>query len=81
MLLKITTKKSKPFTGDDGEERDYFWYAGLRQEDGVTIKFGSSNGEYKPGDEVELLLEKTEKVINRKGKNIIVYLYREVITP
>lgn len=78
MLLKLTAKKSKSFTGDDGDERDYFWYSGLRGEDGITIKFGSKN-DYELDQEVEVNLEKTERISELKdGKKKITFMYKEI---
>jgi len=78
MILKITAKKEKPFIGDEGDEIIYFWYSGLREEDGATIKFGSLSGDYEVGSIVDILLEKSERIVDRKGKKITKYVYKEV---
>lgn len=69
--LEIKKASKKPFTTSEGEQMDYFWYRGLRKNDGVTIDFGSTQ-EYGVGDEVEIELEKGER-IDKNGKTKITY--------
>lgn len=57
--LKITKVRESEFEGSEGKKIKYFWYKGLREGDGVTIEFGSTES-YDLDDELELLLEKTE---------------------
>lgn len=56
--LTITRVKSGAFKNDEDETIQYWWYKGLRT-DGITVEFGSPN-EYEKGQEVEILLEKSE---------------------
>lgn len=72
LKLAITEKKPKPFIGKDDQEYDYFWYKGDRQEDGVTIQFGSINGKYEVGQLVDVSLEKFERRDGKIG-------YKEVV--
>lgn len=60
--LKITRVKDGSFTGDDGDRITYFWVKGEDTETGLTIEFGTKRPDYEVGDEVEVELEKTEKV-------------------
>jgi len=65
MKLKIAKKVLKPFTGKDGEEREYFWYIGKRA-DGMAVRFGSSDGSHEIGDDEDYFLE--EKTFQNGGK-------------
>jgi hypothetical protein len=71
MKLTITEKTAKPFVGDEGNEIEYYWYKGVR-EDGIAIRFGSTDGEHEMGKTVEINLEKTER-IDKKGNVKIGY--------
>lgn len=75
--LKITDKKEKPFIGDEGDEINYFWYTGVREDDGVSIKFGSMNPDYQVNETVDVNLEKTEKIKEKNGKKITIFVYKE----
>lgn len=57
--LKIVKAREGGFTSSDGKRINYFWYKALREEDGVTIEFGSKK-EYEEGEEIEIYLEKNE---------------------
>ena len=74
MQIKILSVKAKPFQTDDGQ-RDYFWYRGERIEDGVTLQFGSKEGEHELGKVLDLNLEKTEGV-DQRGKRV--FRYKEI---
>jgi hypothetical protein len=82
MKLEITQKTNKPFIGSEGDPIDYFWYVGLREEDNVSIRFGSTDGSMEIGQKVDLILEKTEKLtVNKKtGKRKIEFAYRQFIS-
>jgi len=71
MKLTIVKKTEKSFVGEDGEERAYFWYIGKKQ-DGMAIRFGSSDGDHSVGDEEDYLLE--EKQYKNGGKG-----YAEIV--
>jgi len=71
--IKISSKREKGFPNAEGELVPYFWYKGLRQADGVTIEFGSTNGEHEVDEVKELMLEKHE---NSKGRIVT----KEVVT-
>ena len=75
MKLKITGKTEKPFKGDEGDLIPYFWYKAVREEDGVTLQFGSKKGEHLVGDTLELELEKTEALDSKTGQ--LSYRYKE----
>ena len=77
MKLILKEVNARPFKGDDGEVREYFWYKALRQEDNVTLQFGSVDGDHLLGVELELNVEKSER-INNAGKTV--FVYREVKT-
>lgn len=66
MKIKITKKTLKGFTGDDGEDREYFWYTGER-ENGLSLRFGSVNGEHEEGKTYDLTIEEYEQSNGRKG--------------
>jgi len=66
MKLKIIRKTAKPFQGDDGESRDYFWYI-AEQADGTSIRFGSTNGSHEVGAAVDPLIEKYEQSNGKTG--------------
>ena len=71
MKIKIVKKNEKGFTGQDGEHRDYYWYTGER-DNGVAIRFGSTNGGHEEGETLDLLIEEYEQSNGRKGfKEII----------
>jgi len=72
MKLKIKDIKPKPFTSDDGETINYYWYKAERLSDNVTFQFGSLNGEHAIGENLDLEIEKTEKADGKFG-------YKEVI--
>lgn len=72
MKLKIKDFKVSPFTGDEGERVEYFWYRAVRESDGVTIRFGSMDGTHEAGDEVDLDIEKYERT-DKNGKTVIAY--------
>lgn len=76
MKLKILSVKNKPFTTDDGDTRDYFWYRAERVEDGVTLQFGSKDGEHEIGKVFDLAMDKSE---GKDQKGRLVYRYKEVI--
>jgi len=61
MKYKIKDVKEKPFTGENGEKIPYFWYKAERISDGVTLTFGSKNGNLDIGSETDLDIEKREK--------------------
>jgi len=67
MLIKviITRKKDGSFKGEEGSTIPYFWYNADRLSDGVSFQFGSKDGSYEKGDELELELTKTE---NSRGR-------------
>jgi len=71
MLLTIKKQTMKPFKGDDGEERPYWWYV-AQKEDGFAINFGSIDGGHEIGARKEILLEEYDRRDGKKG-------YREVI--
>jgi len=77
--MKVILKEvnARPFKGDDGEVREYFWYKALRPADEVTFQFGSVDGDHLLGVEVDLNIEKSER-INNAGKPV--FTYREVKT-
>jgi hypothetical protein len=58
--LKIVKKTVRPFNNSKGEKIDYAWYKAVREKDGVTIEFGSSDCALSVDQSYELLLEKTE---------------------
>lgn len=58
--LTITGKKDGSFVGGQGDKISYWWYTGVRKDDGVTLQFGSINGDYDVDDQVEVTLEKYE---------------------
>jgi len=58
--VKILKRKDGSFTGDNGEQVEYYWYKGIRLADEVTIEFGSRNGDHEEGSEVAIDLEKYE---------------------
>jgi len=59
--LTITKKKDGSFDPKDGGEKVvYFWYNAERDSDGVNFQFGSKDGSYEVGDDLELELEKYE---------------------
>lgn len=60
MLLKIKDVRESKFNGRTGEEVTYYWYRATRLSDKCNIRFGSKNGEYESGDEVDLNVEKFE---------------------
>lgn len=62
MKLIIKSVKNKPFTRDDGSTTDYFWYRAVRLADGVTFQFGSMTGGHELEKELDLNIEKTEKI-------------------
>jgi len=66
MKIEIVKKNLKAFTGQDGQLRDYYWYTG-KKEDGMAIRFGSTNGEYEAGETADILLEEFEQSTGRKG--------------
>lgn len=66
MKLRIVKKTQKSFSGQDGEQRDYYWYTAERA-DGYVIRFGSTRGDHKEGDEVDLFIEEYEQSNGRKG--------------
>jgi len=66
MKITIVKKTLKKFKGEDGEERDYYWYVGTK-EDGLAIRFGSTNGEYEEGESSDILVEEYEQSNGRKG--------------
>lgn len=66
MKLHIIKKTEKPFKGDDGEQRDYYWYIG-QKEDQTAIRFGSANGEHEEGETYDILLETYEQSNGRSG--------------
>lgn len=70
LTLKIVSKNVKPFKGQDGKMIDYTWYKGEREDNQLTIDFGSKNSEYEEGEVYTLDLEKREGM---KG-----FVYREV---
>lgn len=72
--MKITIKsvKPKPFTNDDGEQMDYYWYRAERSNDMVTFQFGSTDGNHPIGEELDLDIEKYEKSNGKIG-------YKEII--
>lgn len=71
MKLTIRKKVEKPFKGDDGEERGYFWYTAIA-EDGFALSFGSSDGGHEVGDKGDFLLEKYDRRDGKPG-------FREVL--
>lgn len=75
MIYKILEKKQKNFTSDNGDEIEYFWYKALRG-DGVSLKFGSLNGDHEVEKEVDINLEKTE-YIDKKGN--LNFRYKEIL--
>jgi len=72
LKVKILDKSSKPFTGGDGEERDYFWYKMERQDNQVTIRVGSVDGKHEVDEVKDLNIEKYERNDGKMG-------YREII--
>lgn len=57
--LKIVKVRDGSFDGEDGRI-EYWWIKALRLSDGITLEFGSKTGGFEVGEEVEVLLEKTE---------------------
>lgn len=70
MILKIMKRTVKPFTGEDGEEREYFWYIG-KKADGMAVRFGST-ANHAVGAEEDFFLE--EKAYRNGGKG-----YAEIV--
>jgi len=61
MKIKITKKKDKPFTGNEGTTIPYFWYTGLL-ETGERIQFGSKEGRHELGEhDLPLFFETNEE--------------------
>jgi len=75
MKVKIVSVKKRPFTTDDGDLLDYYWYRAERLSDGVSFQFGSMDPDHEPGEELDLEIEKTEAT-NKKGQ--LVYRYKEI---
>ena len=71
MFVTIKKQTVKPFKGDDGEERPYFWYIGLK-DDGFAINFGSIDGGHEIGSRKDFVIEEIERRDGKKG-------YREII--
>lgn len=69
MKLEVTIKsvKAKPFTNDDGDVMDYYWYRAERSSDQVSFQFGSQYGDHPIGEAVTLELEKYEKANGKIG--------------
>jgi len=67
MRYEILKQDIKPFTTDEGEQMDYYWYKAIREHDEVTIRFGSTNGDYSVGDSYEIDLEKYERKDGNTG--------------
>jgi len=71
MKIKIIRKESKPFKGEDGAPRPYFWYIGEKA-DGSAVRFGSTDGEHVIGQEKDLIIEEYEQRTGNKG-------YKEIL--
>jgi len=66
----ITRVKDGSFEGTDGAKVAYFWIKG-ETEDGLTIEFGTKDGDREVGDTIEdLQLEKTEGARGFRYKEI-----------
>lgn len=61
MKVILKSRKASPFTNDDGEEMQYFWYKAERLSDNVTIRFGSQEGGHVLDEELDLDIEKYER--------------------
>jgi len=72
MQIKIIGKKDGSFQGDDGQKVEYYWYKALRESDGVTIEFGSRDGNHRMNETKDLDIEKTERAGGRFG-------YKEIV--
>jgi len=57
----------------NGETVEYYWVKAERISDGVTLEFGSKKGDFEVDQEVDLELEKTERVNAKTGKTSIGY--------
>ncbi len=66
MKLKITERKDKPFTGDEGTQVPWAWYVSVKP-DGFIIRFGSG-AIFEIDQEVDINLEKIEKT-DENGKD------------
>lgn len=66
MKLKIIKRTLKTFKGDDGEEREYYWYV-AEKENGTAIRFGSTEGRYEKDQTADIALEEYEQSNGRKG--------------
>jgi len=75
MKYIITSKKEANFVSVQGDEIEYCFYKAVRSSDEVTIEFGSKHKEYIIGQEVDLMLEKTE-ALNKKG--VPYFRYKQV---
>jgi len=68
MKVKIKSVKAKPFTGEDGEKREYFWYrAEAVGGDGFAFQFGSIDGDHEKGKEYDLDIEKYTRADGKDG--------------
>jgi len=67
MKYEIKKKVAKPFKGSEGDMVDYFWYTATRGDDGVTIQFGSVQGDYGEGEMYDLDLQKVERANGKIG--------------
>lgn len=67
MKLTIKSVKVKPFTNDDGEQMNYYWYRAERAYDQVTFQFGSTYENHPIGEELDLDIEKYEKSNGKIG--------------
>jgi len=74
MKLKITEITEGSFEGINGPV-EYWWYKG-QDDDGLTIRFGSTDGTHELGETYELRIE-TTKGLNRAGKAEL--RYRELV--
>lgn len=66
--LILKSVKAKPFTSDEGEQVQYFWYRVYRVKNETTIQAGCRKGDLPLNVETELELEKNE---NGKWKILV----------
>jgi len=71
MIVKILSKREKPFKGDDGKMIPWYWYKAERTSDALALEIGSSQS-YEESDEEEMELQKVER---QDGK----FWYKELV--
>lgn len=72
LRVKIADCQLKPFKTDEGEEKEFYWTNGYREEDDVKIRIGGTISHMgDAGTVLELSLEK------REGRNGSIW-YREI---